>query len=140
MDLKEGHDAHAFMEKMVSDPEIKKVAIICDKLYAEKANGRSGGVGTEAQIISPEVYNKEKQSKFVAIVTEKDESAKPYLPIYYRSRIYIDLSDPDLYATNFEQILRWAYLQATILKTRYWQETSIFDGLTLGKPRHNFQV
>jgi len=23
-DLKEGHDAHAFMEKMVTDPEIKK--------------------------------------------------------------------------------------------------------------------
>lgn len=29
-DLKEGHDAVAFMEKMVTDPEIKKVAIICD--------------------------------------------------------------------------------------------------------------
>lgn len=115
-DLKEGHDAHAFMEKMVSDPEIIKVAIICDKLYAEKANGRSGGVGTETQIISPEVYNKEKQSKFVAIVTEKDESAKPYLPIYYRSRIYIDLSDPDLYATNFEQILRWVYDKPLYLK------------------------
>ena len=25
-DLREGHDAHAFMEKMVTDPEIKKVS------------------------------------------------------------------------------------------------------------------
>ena len=32
-DLKEGHDAVAFMEKMVTDPEIKKVAIICDEKY-----------------------------------------------------------------------------------------------------------
>jgi len=30
-DLKEGQDAHAFMEKMVTDPEIKKVAMICDR-------------------------------------------------------------------------------------------------------------
>lgn len=27
-DLKEGHDAHAFMEKMVTDPGIKKVALV----------------------------------------------------------------------------------------------------------------
>lgn len=47
-DLQEGHDTLAFMEQMVSDPDIKKVLLICDKVYAEKANGRKGGVGTEA--------------------------------------------------------------------------------------------
>lgn len=108
-DLKEGHDAHAFMEKMVTDREIKKVAIICDRIYAEKANSRSGGVGTETQIISPEIYEKQDQNKFVAILSERDDQGKPYLPIYYKSRIYIDLSDNDLYAKNFEQLLRWVY-------------------------------
>jgi len=39
-DLKEGHDAFAFMEKMVTDPEIKKVVIICDKVYSGKADDR----------------------------------------------------------------------------------------------------
>ena len=58
-DLKEGHDAFAFMEKMVNDLDIKKVVIVCDRIYAEKADGRSGGVGTETQIISPEIYGKE---------------------------------------------------------------------------------
>ena len=43
-DLKEGHDSVAFMEQMVTNPEIKKVAIISDKIYAEKADGRAGGV------------------------------------------------------------------------------------------------
>jgi TIR domain len=43
-DLKEGHDANAFMEKMVSDPSIQKVALICDKMYAEKTDGRRGGL------------------------------------------------------------------------------------------------
>ena len=55
-DLKEGHDIYNFMEGMVKSPEINKVLIISDKKYAEKANTRSGGVGTETQIISPKIY------------------------------------------------------------------------------------
>ena len=116
--LKEGHDTYVFMEKMVTDPSIEKVVIICDKLYAEKANKRSGGVGTETQIISPEIYEKEDQNKFVAIVAERDESGNEYLPTYYKSRIYIDLSDSDLYATNFEQLLRWVYNEPLYIKPK----------------------
>jgi len=108
-DLREGHDSYAFMEKMVSDPEIRKVALICDRVYAEKADGRNGGVGTETQIISPEIYSQQDQNKFVAIVVERDPGGKAYLPTYYKSRIYIDLSSPDLYASNFEQLLRWLF-------------------------------
>lgn len=108
-DLKEGHDANAFMEKMVTDPEIKKVIMVCDKAYAEKADKRKGGVGTEAQIISKEVYDKVDQNKFVAVIAEKDEVGKPYLPTYYKSRIYIDLSDDEAFIRNFEQLLRWIY-------------------------------
>ena len=108
-DLKEGQDTYAFMEKMVTDPEIKKVVMICDYLYAEKADGRHGGVGTETQIISPEVYTKQDQTKFVAVLPERDEEGKPFLPAYYKSRVYIDLSSPDLYSKNFERLLRWIY-------------------------------
>jgi len=108
-DLKEGQDANAFMERMVTDQVIKKVAIIFDRAYAEKADSRTGGVGTETQIISPEIYAKADQNKFVAVLTEKDENGKPFLPTYYKSRIYIDLSDDNLYASNFEQLLRWVY-------------------------------
>jgi len=108
-DLREGHDAYAFMEKMVTDPDIKKVAIISDSVYADKADGRSGGVGTETQIISRQVYEQQQQVKFVAIVTEKDEAGKACLPTYYKSRIYIDLSEPDTYADNFEKFLRWVF-------------------------------
>lgn len=108
-DLREGHDAYAFMEKMVTDSDIKKVAIVSDRVYAEKADGRSGGVGTETQIISREVYEQQQQDKFVAIVTEKDDSGKAYLPTYFKSRIHIDLSEPDSYTDNFEKLLRWIF-------------------------------
>ena len=86
-DLKEGHDSVAFMEKMVTDPSIEKVIIVSDETYAKKADGRAGGVGTETQIISKEVYDQQEQDKFVAVVVEKDEEGKPFLPTYYKSRI-----------------------------------------------------
>lgn len=108
-DLREGHDAVAFMEKMVTDPTITKVVIVCDKAYADKADGRKGGVGTETQIISREVYERTDQGKFVAVVAERDDAGKPYLPTYYKSRIYIDLSESDRYAENFERLVRWIF-------------------------------
>jgi TIR domain len=108
-DLKEGHDAIKFMEKMVTDPEIKKVIIVLDRTYAEKADGRKGGVGTETQIISPEIYAKADQDKFVGVASETDEERKPFLPTFYKSRVYIDLSQSHIYATNFDQLLRWIY-------------------------------
>lgn len=108
-DLKEGQDAIVFMEQMVSDPDIRKVILVLDRLYAEKADGRKGGVGTETQIISAEVYKKTDQTKFVAVIAAKDADGQPFLPTFYKSRIYIDLSDSDIYATNFEQLLRWIY-------------------------------
>jgi hypothetical protein len=108
-DLKEGHDAVAFMEQMVTNQDIKKVAIVSDKTYASKADGRAGGVGTETQIISKEVYEKQDQNKFVAVLPEKDDHGKPYLPTYYKSRIYIDLSEQDKYSENFEKLLRWVF-------------------------------
>jgi hypothetical protein len=136
-DLKEGHDAFAFMEKMVTDPEIMKVAIICDRTYSEKADDRKGGVGAETQIISPEIYQKEDQNKFVAVVTERNEDGQPYLPTYYKSRIYIDLSESDLYSTNFEQLLRWIYDKPLFIKPKIGkkpaflsEENSILLGTT----------
>jgi hypothetical protein len=108
-DLKEGHDAHAFMEQMVTDSTVKKVLLICDMAYVEKANARKGGVGTEAQIVSGEIYKTKGQEKFVAVVTECDDDGRPCLPAYYGSRIYINLTDPSTYSDNFEQLLRWIY-------------------------------
>lgn len=108
-DLREGNDAIAFMEKMVADPSVGKVVMLCDAAYAAKADARSGGVGTEAQIISPEVYANQSQDKFVAVVLERDDQGHPCVPTYYRSRIHIDLSDPSMYTENFEQLLRWVF-------------------------------
>lgn len=110
-DLQLGHDAHAFMESMVTDPTVTKVILVCDEKYAQKSNRRFGGAGTEAQIITPELYEKKAQDKFVAVIRERDENGNPYLPVYYGSRIYIDLTNPSTYAAEFEKLVRWAWNQ-----------------------------
>lgn len=126
-DLKEGHDAVAFMEKMVTDPEIKKVAIICDEKYATKADGREGGVGTETQIISREVYEKQDQGKFVAIVCKKNSDGKPFLPTYNKSRIYIDLCEDESYSDNFERLLRWVFDKPLYVKPELGNKPSFLS-------------
>ena len=107
-ELKEGQDTIAFMERMVTDPTIDKILMVVDKDYTEKANAREGGIGTEAQIISKEIYDNKGQEKFVALVLEKDANGKPYLPLYYQSRIYIDFSESHS-EKEFEKLLRWIF-------------------------------
>jgi len=105
-DLQPGHDKYAFMERMVTDPKIGRVLLILDKRYAEKADKREGGVGSESQIISPELYQKVAQGKFIPIVAERDEQGEPFLPAYLRGRIYIDLSPQANFAEGYEALLR----------------------------------
>lgn len=76
-DLKEGQDKHAFMEQMVHDETIGKVLVICDRGYQVKADDRKGGVGTESQLISKEVYDNTGQEKFIPIVREYDKDGNP---------------------------------------------------------------
>jgi len=105
-DLVEGNDKYAFMEQTVNNPEITRVLIICDKTYAQKANSRTGGVGDKTIIISPEVYGKVKQEKFIPIVFETDEDGKPFVPAYIKSTMYIDLSNEENYESQYEKLLR----------------------------------
>jgi len=126
-DLKEGNDANAFMEKMVSDEEIKKVILIIDDQYSEKANKRTGGVGTETQIISAEVYESVDQNKFVAVIANRDHEGNAKLPIFYKSRIYIDLSDEELYGKNFEQLLRWVYDKPLNIKPQIGEKPAFLE-------------
>jgi hypothetical protein len=114
--LKEGGDAHAYMEQMVTNPEITKVIVICDRIYAEKADGRSGGVGTETQIITPEIYGKQSQTKFVAVISEKDENGNGYVPTFYKSRIYIEMGESAVYGDGFEPLLRWIFEKPLYVK------------------------
>jgi hypothetical protein len=105
-DFKEGHDKYAFMERMVTDKSVKKVLAVCDKRYADKADGRDGGVGTESQIISAEVYNKVNQEKFIPLLRERDERGVEVVPTYFKGKRYIDFSNDATFEEAYEQLVR----------------------------------
>ncbi|WP_069638506.1 SEFIR domain-containing protein [Burkholderia sp. PAMC 26561] len=129
-DLREGDDSIQFMESMVTDERVKKVLIISDRTYAEKADGRHGGVGTETQIISPRVFAQQDDRKFLAIVTSRDKDGDPYLPVFYGSRIYIDLSDAATYSENFDRILRWIFDKPFHVKPKLGSPPSFLNDVT----------
>ncbi|MEZ4839360.1 toll/interleukin-1 receptor domain-containing protein [Flavobacterium sp.] len=104
--LKEGNDIFHFMESMVKADDIYRVLVICDKNYKSKSDNRDGGVGTETQIITPEIYSNQKQDKFIPLVRERDEEESPYLPIYLSSRKYIDFSKEEYFEDSYEELLR----------------------------------
>lgn len=110
-DLKPGQDKFVFMESMVTDALVVKVLVLCDKRYQEKANNRAGGVGTESQIISQELYAKVQQTKFIPVVFEYDDVGEPCLPVFMKGRIYVDLSSADQYGAALDELLRLIYEQ-----------------------------
>ncbi len=105
-EVKEGHDLYVYMERMVTDPEISKVLIVCDREYTKKANERKGGVGAESLIISPEIYARTDQNKFIPVVTQFDEEGQAYLPAFLKGRVFVDMSNDEKAAKNYEALLR----------------------------------
>lgn len=114
--LQDGQDKYVFMEKMVTDQEITKVLVICNKDYAEKANSRKGGVGTESTIMSDEIYSKAEQTKFIPIIFEKGDNQEIYTPHFMKSRIYVDMSSEDCYEQGYDQLLRDIYEKPLVKK------------------------
>lgn len=108
-DLKPGYDKFAFMERMVTDATVAKVLAVCDRVYAEKADGRLGGVGTESQIISKSVYDKAGQDKFIPLIREKDEQGTEYAPAFFGSRFHIDFSDDEKFEEAYDKLIRHLY-------------------------------
>ncbi len=104
--LNPGNDKYTFMESMVLDKEIDRVLIICEHGYKTKADNRIGGVGTEVQIITPELYSKVDQNKFIPIIAEKGEHLDSFMPVFLKSRLGIDMSSPEVYEKGFEELLR----------------------------------
>lgn len=131
-DLREGQDAHEFMEQMVTKADIKKVAIICDKEYVRRADERERGVGTETRLITGAIY-KSDEPKFVAVITEKDEDGSPYVPAYYSGRIHIDLAESSHYEEQYERLVRWVYDKPLYSRPARGKAPSFLDDKTVAR-------
>lgn len=107
--LKEGNDTYAFMEQSVTDVSITNVLLLLDEQYEKKANLRSGGVGTETQIISPEIYNKVNQEKFIPVLFERGANGEVYKPTYLKGLLHFDLSVSVRYDEEYQRLVKRLY-------------------------------
>lgn len=108
-DLNAGNDTNEFMEKCVNDPNVTNVLMLLDPVYAKKANNRTGGVGTETQIISAKLYKEVEQTKFIPIVFERDAEGNICKPTYLEGRLHFDLSQEDKYDNEYQRLVKRLY-------------------------------
>jgi len=105
-DLKGGQDVMVFMEKLRTDKSISHVLVMCDQAYVSKADGRSKGVGIEAQIISPDVYKEVGQTRVLPVVMERTSEGDACLPTFLQSRLYFDFSSTESMHREWERLGR----------------------------------
>lgn len=104
-----GNDLNSFMEKSVVDPTVTNVLILLDENYTNKANQKMGGVGTETQIISQQVYASVEQRKFIPIVFERNANGDVCKPAYLISRFHFDLSKEESYDKEYHNLVKTLY-------------------------------
>lgn len=108
-DLKLGADKTSFMEVAIRESD--HVLLICTPKYKAKADGRLGGVGWEASIVTAELADDLAQTKFIPVLREG--SFKSTLPVWLKNRVGVDLSTEPYSEEQFELLLRNLH-QATI--------------------------
>lgn len=114
--LSEGNDTYAFMEKCVTDPSITNVLVLLDPIYAKKADEHTGGVGTETQIISAQVYQQVDQDKFIPVIMRLGDDGSICKPTYWKGRLHFDLTKPEEYDETYKRLVRTLYGRETYEK------------------------
>lgn len=107
--LQEGNDMYQFMEQCVNDESVTNVLILIDPIYVQRADARKGGVGTETQIITPELYTQVNQNKFIPVIMKKDENGDIKIPAYLKSILYIDLSNEENRSQQYRKLVNLLY-------------------------------
>jgi hypothetical protein len=101
-DLKLGDDLPSFMESSIVRAD--KVLMICSENYARKANGGIGGVGYEKMILTTEYLNQIDSKKIIPVIRQL---STPYdVPIFAKSKLYIDFSNSENFESSLEELLR----------------------------------
>ncbi len=128
---------------MVTDPSVSHVLVFSDQEYAEKADARRAGVGVESQIISQEVYEQVAQSKFIPIVCDFDSAGEPALPVFMKSRIWLDFSTDEKANGSWERLLRLLHGSPEHVKPPIGRRPSFLDedgGEQVGVIRGRFRL
>jgi|HubBroStandDraft_1064217.scaffolds.fasta_scaffold108860_2 hypothetical protein len=101
-DLALGQDVSLFMQHSVSSSD--RVIMVCSETYVRKADGGTGGVGYERQVITSEVVENIDTKKFIPVVRGNSSSLK--VPRFIGPRLYADFTRDEDYTPKLEELLR----------------------------------
>jgi hypothetical protein len=111
-DAKPGLDLGKYMEGAVADSS--HVLVVCTPEYASKANEGIGGVGYEKTIITGEVLaGISSKTKFIPIIRRGSHAES--VPIFLRSKRYIDFTDDSKYQEHLDELIR--HLRSTTIRS-----------------------
>jgi TIR domain len=109
--LRHGMDLPQFMTNELALAE--RVILISDEKYAEKADGRVGGVGWETMIVQGDIASQPPDStKYLVIVRSKDVEAG--LPRYLKTKFVIHWPEVTSDEKNRQILLRELYDQVKV--------------------------
>lgn len=101
-DLRLGDSITAYMERAVTEADY--VLLVCTENYGRKANERHGGVGYEQAIVTSEILDSSPaRGRFICILRHGTPSQA--LPIYMRSRLWLDCRDDAVYSEALDQVV-----------------------------------
>ncbi len=105
-ELDEGNFTYQYMEQSVNDETISNVLMLLDPEYTLKANEKRGGAGVEAQIISADLYNKTKQTKYLPIIFSRDASGNVCKPTFLTGTLHFDFTDSETYEIQYQKLVK----------------------------------
>jgi len=100
-DLKPGDDLPHFMESELDKCDY--VIMICSETYVSKANAGEGGVGYEKMIITSSLLKNIDDNKIIPIIRQ---TAAPTVPIFLKTKLYIDFSNDSDVEYSLDELLR----------------------------------
>lgn len=102
-DVTLGGNLARFMER-AADDSYRVVAVISDS-YARKANGREGGAGFEAQMLSARLYQNLDTDQVIPLI-RNNSTEPPGLPAFLGGRLWLDFRNASTEEENYEKLLR----------------------------------
>jgi len=101
-DLSLGGDLPRFMEAGLVGAN--RILAVCTSAYTEKANMGSGGVGYEKMILTAQLMQDTSSERIIPVV--RDNEAKPPVPTFLASKVYVDFRDDAIYESSYAELVR----------------------------------
>jgi formylglycine-generating enzyme required for sulfatase activity len=97
-----GDQLPEFMEKSIRESDF--VLVVCTPKYKDKSDKRKGGVGYEGNIITSEIFQKNNNRKFIAVLRKGDWEFA--LPSWAAGKLSMDLRGNPYNKKNYQELLR----------------------------------